>query len=273
MKDKVIIITGASDGIGAVAAKELHQLGAKVVVVGRSPEKTKKVAESLNVPYYTADFSKLDDVRTLAAKLLNDYPNIDVLINNAGGIFGNRELTIDGHEKTMQVNHLAPFLLTHLLIDTLVESNAIIINTSSIANERFGNLDINDIELANGYTPNRAYGNAKLANILFTRELHKRYNSKGISTAAVHPGVVGTNFASDTKSIMRYLYQTPIFKRFLDTPQEGAAPLVWLATTKPGSDWQSGQYYNKKKIGRVNKHSSDERIAARLWDYSEDATK
>jgi NAD(P)-dependent dehydrogenase (short-subunit alcohol dehydrogenase family) len=268
MNDKVIVITGASDGIGAVAAKKLHELGATVVVIGRSPEKTKQVAESIDSTYYTADFARLDDVRSLAAKLRQDFPKIDVLINNAGGIFGNRELTIDGHEKTLQVNHLAPFLLTTLLIDILTSSKATIINTSSIANERFGNLDVNDIELEKGFTANRAYGNAKLANILFTRELHRRFNAQGITAAAVHPGIVGTNFANDTKSIMRFLYQTPLFKPFLDTPQQGAGPLVWLATTKSGTDWQSGQYYNKKKIGSVNKRSSDERTAELLWDYS-----
>ena len=268
MKDKVVIITGASDGIGAVAAQELHALGATVVVVGRSPEKTKKVADQINAAYYTADFSKLDEVRELAQVLKRDYPRIDILINNAGGIFGDRELTIDGHEKTMQVNHLAPFLLTNLLIDTLIKDKAIIINTSSIANQRFGDLNLDDIELTKGYNANRAYGNAKLANIMFTRELHSRYGAQGISTAAVHPGIVGTNFANDTKSVMRFLYHTPLSKLFLETPRQGAEPLIWLATTTPGVEWESGQYYNKKKVGKVNKKSSDAAAAKKLWDFS-----
>lgn len=271
MNDKVIVITGASDGIGAVAAKELHERGATIVVVGRSPEKTKQVADGLGSTYYTADFARLDEVRALATMLRKDFPKFDVLINNAGGIFGNRELTVDGHEKTLQVNHLAPFLLTTLLMDILIDSKATIINTSSIANERFGNLYMNDIELEKGYSANRAYGNAKLANILFTREIHRRYSAQGVSAVAVHPGIVGTNFANDTKSIMRFLYRTPLFKPFLDTPAEGAEPLVWLATSRPGIDWQSGQFYNKKKIGTVNKKSSDLDSAVKLWAYSETA--
>ena len=115
IKNKVVIITGASDGIGAAAARELHSKGARVVVIGRSPEKTKKIAEELGVPYYTADFSRFDDVRKLAASIKKDYRHIDIFVNNAGGIMGTRrEITVDGNEKTIQVNHLSPFLLTHL---------------------------------------------------------------------------------------------------------------------------------------------------------------
>src|SRR5208283_2113543 len=121
MKDKVIIITGASDGIGAAAARLLKAQGAHVVIVGRSPQKTEKVASELNVPYYLADFAKLNDVRKLAAQLKMDFPRIDVLANNAGGVMGGeRMLTVDGHEMTIQVNYLAPFLLTNLLLDTLI---------------------------------------------------------------------------------------------------------------------------------------------------------
>jgi len=158
MEGKMVVITGASDGIGAQAARQLHRKGANVVLVGRAPEKTHKIADELGVNSYLADFAKLDDVRKLAHQLKQDYPHIDVLLNNAGGIFGNRELTIDGHEKTLQVNHLAPFLLTNLLLDTLINSKASVVNVSSIANRLYGNLDIHDLELAHGFTPNRAYG-------------------------------------------------------------------------------------------------------------------
>ena len=128
-RNKIIVITGASDGIGKAAARELKAKGAKVVIVGRSPEKTKAVARELDVAYYIADFSKLSDVRELGEKLHAAYPRIDVLVNNAGGIFGERELTVDGFEKTMQVNHLSHFLLTKLLLNTLIASNATVINT------------------------------------------------------------------------------------------------------------------------------------------------
>jgi NAD(P)-dependent dehydrogenase (short-subunit alcohol dehydrogenase family) len=161
MKNKTIVITGASDGIGLEAAKQLKKQGAKVVIIGRSPEKTKLAAKELGVPYYVADFSRLDEVRTLAASLKKTYPRIDVLVNNAGGVFGEREITVDGFEKTMQVNHLAHFLLTNLLIDTLINSKATVISTSSAANSLFSDFDINDLHIEKRFTAHKAYGNAK----------------------------------------------------------------------------------------------------------------
>lgn len=268
MANKVIVITGASDGIGAIAARELSRRGNEVVVVGRSPDKTKRIAEEIGAKYYLADFAKLDDVRKLAGQLKKDYPRIDILMNNAGGIFGSRELTVDGHEKTLQVNHLAPFLLTNLLMNILIASKASIINTSSIANYRFGNLDIDDLDLQNGFSPNRAYGNGKLANILFTQELHRRFHDKGISTVAVHPGNIATNFASDTTSILRFVYRSFLAKLILETPETGAEPLIWLASSEPGKDWESGMYYEKHKPGKINEQASDPAIAAKLWDLS-----
>lgn len=274
MDNKTIIITGASDGIGKAAARELKALGAEVVIVGRSPEKTKMVAEDLGLAYYIADFSKLSDVRELAEKLRATYPRIDVLINNAGGIFGKRELTVDGFEKTMQVNHLSHFLLTNLLLDTLIASKATIINTSSVANEIFAKLDIDDINMEKKYSSNSAYGNAKLENILFTKELNKRYGAHGISAVAFHPGNVATSFASDSNSLLRFMYQSPL-KRLagLISPEDGAKTLVWLASTKPGVDWQPGQYYYKQKATKTNSVANDERVAESLWQQSETMTK
>ena len=161
MQNKIVIITGASDGIGAAAARLLHARGASVVIVGHSEQKTKAVARELNAPYYLADFAKLVEVRQLATQLRKDYPHIDVLVNNAGGVFGNRELTVDGHEKALQVNHLAPFLLTCLLMDILIDSKAVVINTSSAASRLLSDLDINDLEIENNYSPSKAYGNSK----------------------------------------------------------------------------------------------------------------
>jgi len=133
MAERVIVITGASDGIGSAAARLLKGQGANVVIVGRSPEKTQNVAREIGVPYYLADFAKLEDVRTLATKLRAELPRIDVLVNNAGGVMGRRQLTVDGNELTTQVNHLAAFLLTNLLLETLVASKASVIATSSLA--------------------------------------------------------------------------------------------------------------------------------------------
>ena len=270
LANKTIVITGASDGIGTEAARQLHARGETVVVVGRSPQKTQAIADELHAPFYVADFASLNEVRGLAAKLRSDFPRIDVLANNAGGIFGRRELTVDGHEKTMQVNHLAPFLLTNLLMDTLVASNATVINTSSVANVVYSKFDIRDLEVANGHTQHRAYGDAKLENILFTRELHTRYHQQGISTAAFHPGIVASNFASETNSLMRYIYHTPMRRLFLISSARGADTLVWLATTTPGQDWQSGEYYEKRSISQtINAKALDPYLARELWEQSE----
>ena len=190
-------------------------------------------------------------------------------MNNAGGIFGKRELTVDGHEKTMQVNHLAHFLLTNLLIGILIKSKASVINTSSIANRVLSDFDINDIELANRYTPQKAYGNAKLENILFTKELHNRFHDSGITTAAFHPGNVASNFANDTTSFMRYAYHSPIKNLFLIPVSKGAETLVWLADKSGDLDWKSGEYYIKKKISnKIDKKALDQSIQKSLWDQS-----
>jgi NAD(P)-dependent dehydrogenase (short-subunit alcohol dehydrogenase family) len=270
MNNKVVIITGASDGIGAEAARQLHDRGAQVVIVGHTEQKAKALARELNVPYYLADFAKLDDVRQLAARLRKDYPRIDVLANNAGGIFGDRTLTIDGHEKTMQVNHLAPFLLTNLLIDILVESKAAVINTSSAANKLLSDFDINDLDVKRKFSPNKAYGNSKLENILFTKELHNRYHAQGISVAAFHPGNVATNFAANSTSPMRFVYQSPFKHLFgLISPKAGADTLVWLASSPPGIDWQSGEYYYKRKPAKAIDQAYDADLAKLLWEKSE----
>ena len=208
MTARTIVITGASDGIGASAARTLSKQGERVVVVGRSAEKTERIANEIGADYFVSDFADLAQVRQLAAQLKEKYPRIDVLANNAGGIMGQRELTVDGHEKTFQINHLAPFLLTTELMDVLTASRATVINTSSAANSLYGKLDLDDLETANKYSANLAYGNAKLENILFTAELNNRYQAAGISTAAFHPGVVATNFAADTTSPFRFLYRS-----------------------------------------------------------------
>ncbi|MCR6491027.1 SDR family NAD(P)-dependent oxidoreductase [Cellulomonas sp. P24] len=267
MPERTIVITGASDGIGAAAARALAATGDQVVIVGRSLQKTAAVAAELGVASYVADFARLDEVRELAATLLAEYPRIDVLANNAGGIMGDRTETVDGHEKTFQVNHLGPFLLTTLLLDRLVDSHARVITTSSAANRFFGHLEIDDLDARTGYRPNKAYGDAKLANILFTRELHRRYSSAGISAASFHPGGVATNFAAESTSPMRVVY-TSVLKRLLISPEKGADTLVWLATTEPGSQWVSGEYYEKRKIAKANAQASDADLARELWDRS-----
>ncbi|MCS5719193.1 SDR family NAD(P)-dependent oxidoreductase [Herbiconiux sp. CPCC 205763] len=267
MAGRTVVITGASDGIGAAAARELSRQGEEVVVIGRSADKTAAVAAELGAASFTADFARLDDVRELAGQLLARYPRIDVLANNAGGLMGPREGTVDGHEKTFQVNHLAPFLLTMLLADRLAESRATVIATSSVAHRLYSDFDIDDLESRRRYRPELAYGNAKLENILFTRELHKRFHDRGISSAAFHPGVVATSFSAGSQSGLRVMYGS-VLNRVILSPAKGADTLVWLATTTPDLDWPSGGYFAKRKPARLKKGVDDPALAAALWDRS-----
>lgn len=267
---RTIVITGASDGIGAAAARQLHRAGHRVVIVGRSPDKTRTVAREIGADHYIADFTRLDEVRKLAADLDTAYPRIDVLANNAGGVFGDRAKTTDGFEKTFQINHLAPFLLTRLLLDKLTASRAAVIQTSSVGARMAGTLDLDDLDHDHNFSPVRAYNAAKLENILFTRELHRRHHAQGISTAAFHPGNVATSFATESHSrLMRFIVTNRLTRAMLISPEQGAGQLVWLAQASPGTDWTSGTYYEKRSPARrVNRQAFDADLARRLWDRS-----
>lgn len=264
-----IIITGASDGIGAASARQLKALGRQVVLVGRSRSKTEALARELEAPYHVADFSKLREVRDLASEL-SRYERIAVLANNAGGIMGERETTEDGFEKTFQVNHLAPFLLTRLLLDKLKDSQTKVIQTASFAANFYGgSFDLEDLNHERSYKPESAYGEGKLANILFTRELHRRYHTQGIAAVAFHPGVVRSAFASDTTHPMRFLYHTPLKYLLTISPESSGKRLTALALGRPGLDWSSGEVYNKKRIMPVRFRDPEGLIARGLWDKSE----
>ena len=267
---RTIVITGASDGIGAMAARELQHDGHRVVIVGRSPQKTEAVAQAIGAEHFLADFARLDDVRKLAADLDAACPRIDVLANNAGGIFGERDKTADGFEKTFQVNHLAPFLLTSLLMEKLLASRASVIQTSSVAARLDGNLVLDDLDHDRDFTPQLAYGTAKLENILFTRELHRRYHGAGLSAAAFHPGIVATSFAADSRSLLKRFYTSRLARLFMASPEQGADQLVWLASTTPGVDWVSGTFYEKRRPARrINPQALDDDLARQLWERSE----
>jgi NAD(P)-dependent dehydrogenase (short-subunit alcohol dehydrogenase family) len=269
MTGRTIVITGASDGIGAAAARRLSRSGENVVVVGRSPDKTKGVATELGADYFVVDFAELAQVRALAEQLLVRYPRIHVLANNAGGIAKERHVTVDGHERVFQINYLAPFLLTTLLLDRLVESKASVVNTSSAGNKLFGHVTIDDLDAEHDYRAQKAYGDSKLENILFTRELHRRYHSAGIATAAFHPGAVASNFGSDTDSrILRLVYHTPLKHLALVSSEKGSDLLVWLACATPGQDWTSGEYYSGHAIAKANEQAYDADLARELWDRS-----
>jgi len=271
---KTVIITGASGGIGAAAARLLSKDGHEVVIVGRSPEKTRNLADALGIPWHLADFADLSQVRGLAEALLAAHPRIDVLANNAGGMMGDRTLTVDGFERTFQVNHLAPFLLTELLMPALTAAGATVIQTSSAAARLFARFDIDDLQNATAYSPLKAYGNGKLANILFTEELQRRRGDDGISAVAFHPGIVATGFAGETNHLLRRIYHGPLRKLFTIPPEKGADQLVWLAEGSAGRTFVPGAYYESRKIAtKMNPHAHDADLARRLWDISEDMVR
>ena len=266
---KTIVITGASDGIGAAAARTLKANGHNVVIVGRDPDKTKSIATEISAPFEIADFSDLGQVAKLAASLASKYEVIDVLANNAGVMFGTFAKTVDGFERTFQVNHLAPFLLTHLLHEKLVSSKATVVNTSSMTAKMWGQLDLSDLNNEISYDEKRAYGTAKLCNILFTKELDRRFRAAGINAVAFHPGVVSTNFASDPLSAFHKVYHSdgkPTLPMI--TPDAGADQLIWIAEGTAGTDWQLGEYYDLRKPGATHEQANDAELAVKLWEQS-----
>ena len=271
MPRKTIVLTGASDGIGAAAARQLADSPHRVILVGRSGEKTRAVAEEAGAEWFTADFARLDDVRGLAEEIADAAGDrgIDVLANNAGGIFGDQTPTVDGFEKTMQVNHLAPFLLTNLLLPHLLKVEGAVINTSSIAHRLFGHLDVNDLDNRRRFSPDKAYGDAKLANVLFAKSLHTKFHADGLSAVAFHPGTVQTNFASDSSSIMRLLYRTPLKHLMLIGADKGGATLRWFIEGTPDETWFSGAYYDERQLtAKVNPQVDDAALAEALWQRS-----
>jgi NAD(P)-dependent dehydrogenase (short-subunit alcohol dehydrogenase family) len=266
---KTIVLTGASDGIGAAAAIQLAARGHRLILAGRSKDKLRAVAERVGAAdAFVADFEDLGAVRGLAEQILGRCDRIDVLANNAGGVFDGPKRTGDGFERTFQVNHLGPFLLTNLLLQPLLAAGATVVATSSVASRLYARLDLADVNTWNDFSPMRAYGNAKLANILFTKGLHERYSSAGISAVALHPGVVATNFAAGTRTFSRLLYQTPL-KVFLTSAASGGARLARFASGRPGHDWESGEYYEAPgKPGRFRLESPLDEAVASLWDQS-----
>lgn len=288
VSDKVIVVTGASAGIGAAAVRRLAEAGAIVVPIGRSPERTAAVASEVGVEPVVADFGHLDEVRRAADTVLSRCGRIDVLANNAGGIFPRRTVTENGHELTFQANHLAGFLLTNLLLPRLLESakdgGARVITTSSFGN-LFSKVDFDDI----GWIRRRygrgwmAYCATKLMNIMFVRELAGRTAHTGLEAVAFHPdpgknGIpltgtgpdsVATNFAQDTWQ-MRLFKKIPGLRNNQLTGERGSQPLTWLVSASQvvGS---SGSYYNGMAVSDVfNAQAKDPAASRRLWDLSLD---
>ena len=277
MKNKTCLVTGATSGIGQATAKALAQKGATVIVAGRNPELCQNTVALIqsetgnpNIHYLLANLSVQAQVRGLAAEFKSRYERLDVLVNNAAAIFFSRQVSADGIEMNFAVNHLAYFLLTNLLLETL-KSNAParIVNVASNSH-RGEHLDFDNLELERGYNPGRAYGRSKLANLYFTYELSRRLKGTGVTVNAMHPGFVRTNMAANNGWLVRFFL--PLVHLNSLTPEEGARTVVYLASS-PDVESITGKYFVRERDVASDPVSYDETIAKRLWDVSEEMTK
>lgn len=276
MDGKVCMVTGATSGIGEATAGALAQQGALTIVVGRNLKKCEKAVSSIkaetgntSVEYLLADLSSQKDIRRLSEEFKSRYMQLDVLINNAGGKFIERQVTADGFEWTFALNHLACFLLTNLLLDKLRESGkGRIINLASGAHGDVTGIDFNDLQSEKGYIGKRAYAQSKLANILFTYELSRRVQDSGLTVNALNPGGVISNFCKNNglRSWLRHV-TAHLMAGDLAGPVKGAQTSVYLATS-PEVEGVTGKYFKDKKPVSSSEASYDEKAAARLWDVS-----
>ncbi|HWE35817.1 MAG TPA: SDR family oxidoreductase [Isosphaeraceae bacterium] len=275
MKGKVCLVTGATSGIGCATAEALAARGATVVLVGRDAEKTARTAARIRettgnsaVEYLLADLSSQAEVRRLARDFQGRHDRLHVLINNAGAAFTTRTESVDGIELTLALNHLAYFLLTNLLLDTIKASApARIVNVASGAHTIVKALDFDDLQASRKkYGSFRVYGHSKLANILFTRELARRLEGTGVTANALHPGLVATNFGAKMPAVARFF-----FRLFGLPPEKGARTVIYLATS-PGVEGVSGRYFYKEKEAKPSAGALDAEAARRLWQISETMT-
>jgi retinol dehydrogenase 12 len=274
MKGTVCVVTGATSGIGKAAATALARLGATVVLVGRDRGRTEAAAAeiapvSASPPRAeVADLASLEQVRGLAGRL-DGLERIDVLINNAGLVLGERRITPDGLEHVFALNHLAPFLLTSLLLPKLTASAPARVVTVTSDAHSAARLDLNDPNLEHGWDSWRSYANSKLANILFTRELARRLDGTGVTANCAHPGVVRTGFGRESRPLLKL--GIVIARPFMLSPERGADTIVYLASS-PDVAGQTGGYYVKRQRREPSAAARDDAAARELWELSEKLT-
>jgi retinol dehydrogenase 14 len=274
MAGRTVLVTGATGGIGRATALGLAALGAHLAITGRDRGSTQGAAGELRAAgggqaeVFVADLSSQSQVRRLAEEALQRLSRIDVLVNNVGGHWNTRHVTADGLERTFALNHLAPFLLTNLLLDRLQQSApARVVTVSSNAHAQ-GRIDFDDLQGERSYSGARAYSQSKLANVLFTYELARRLPATSVTANALHPGVTRTSFgAEDPGGVQRLL--VPLMRPFMKAPAQGAATSIHLASA-PDLEQVTGRYFANSKPKRSSKRSYDEAAAARLWRVSAD---
>ena len=272
MTGRTVLVTGGTGGIGLATAAGLAGLGARVGIVGRDAGRAEAAAGKLRgagaeIDVFVADLSSQREVRRLADEVLTAYPRLDVLVNNVGGYWATRRTTVDGLEHTFAVNHLAPFLLTNLLLDRLRASAPARVVTVSSGAQAMGTLDFGDLQGERDYSGQRAYNQSKLANVVFTYELARRLRGTGVTANVLHPGVVRTDFGrEDSTGWMRLML--PVIRPFMKSPQRGAATSVYLASS-PEVEGVTGRYFANCTPRTSSRASQDVAAAARLWDVSE----
>jgi NAD(P)-dependent dehydrogenase (short-subunit alcohol dehydrogenase family) len=271
VKDKTVLITGASRGIGFCAARALAGMGARVLMVCRDRVRGEKAKAEIggDTALYLADLSSQRSIRALAVEVIAQEPRLDVLVNNAGGVNGRRELTEDGLEKTFATNHLAYFLLTELLLDLLKKSAPSRIISVASSADRAGWIDFDDLQGERHYLGWRAYCTSKLCNAAFTFDLARRLDGTGVTACAVHPGFVGSNFGRERGGFLGFMSR--LGGAFSLTPEQGADTMVWLASLPDASPYH-GQYLSRRRPIRSRRQAYDTDVQRRLREVSERLT-
>jgi retinol dehydrogenase 14 len=273
MDGKTVLITGGTGGIGRAAAIALASMGARVGITGRDRERADGAAAEIRrksgspaVDVFVADMSSQAEVRRLAAEVLAAYPKIDVLLNNVGGFWSHRHVTADGLEHTFALNHLAPFLLTSLLLDRLIASAPARVVTVSSGAQSLGTIDFDDLMGEHQYSGQTAYNQSKLANVMFTYELARRLAGTGVTATALHPGMTNTSFSAEDPS-RAFAPLVAVMRPFMRSPEKGAETSVYLASSAE-AEGVTGRYFANRKVKDSNRASYDSAVAARLWQVS-----
>jgi NAD(P)-dependent dehydrogenase (short-subunit alcohol dehydrogenase family) len=272
MKGKVVVITGATSGIGEIGAQRLATLGARMVLIARDADRGQKALSRLANKgngaahsIYYGDLSRISETKRVAAQIAAAEPRIDVLVNNAGALFGARKVTPDNLEETFATNHMAYFVLTLGLRDSLfAASPARVVSTASAAHKGY-TLDFDDLQSAKGYSAIAAYGRSKLCNILFTRDLARRWIDKGVTANCLHPGFVATRFGDGSGGFLSRVVR--VAKTFAISPEKGAETIVYLASS-PDVGALNGEYFYQCRPATPTAAARDEAAAKRLWTES-----
>ena len=270
---KTVLITGGTGGIGKAAAVGLASMGARVGITGRDQARAERAATAIeaesgnpSVDVFVADLSSQAEVRRMAGEVLAAYPRLDVLVNNVGGFWAHRHTTVDGLERTFALNHLAPFLLTSLLLERLKASAPARVVTVSSGAQSMGKIDFDDLMGERDYSGQRAYNQSKLANVMFTYELARRLEAIRVTATALHPGMTNTAFSAEdpARAMAPVVF---VARPFMRSARKGAETVVYLASSS-AVEGVTGGYYANRKAKKSNQSSYDREVTGRLWQVS-----